>query len=585
MRLKWSNLTRLFGESQLKHRPTPRRLSLESLEERCLLTTAYLQTNLISDLSGVALNTDANLVNPWGIAYSPTGAFWVADNGAGLATNYNAGGQPFTTNTPGSVTIPPPNGSTATAAPTGEVFNSTSNFVITSGQNSAAATFLFATEDGTISGWNASVNATAAILEVDNSANPSAGNGAVYKGLTIGSNSTGNFIYAANFRSGTIDVFNSTFVKTNLAGTFTDPSLPAGFAPFNIQNIGGQLYVTYAKQDASKHDDVPGPGNGYIDVFDTNGNFVKHFASQGTLNSPWGMTIAPPSFGSYSNDLLVGNFGDGRINVYNPSTGTFLAQIQDGNGNPISINGLWDLIPGNGGTAGSTNTIYYTAGFAGEQHGLFGTLQALSANQHFVSQVYLDLLHRPVDPEGLGSWSTLLDQGTTTTQVVLDIEGSLEYRVDEVQSLYSKYLHRLADASGLSAFSNFLANGGTLEQAASNIIGSAEYFSNRAGSTNNGFLSALYQDTLGRPIDAGGQAFFTNLLNNNTSRTQVAADVLSSTEYGTDLVKGFYVAYLRRQADSAGLAAFLGAFQSGVTDQQIIADIVGSGEYYNRLGP
>jgi len=334
----------------------------------------YQRTNLVSDIAGVARFTDPNLVNPWGIAYSPTSPFWIADNGTGKSTLYNGHGQAFPVGSPLVVRIPPPRGSPAgtTSAPTGTVFNGAGGFMVTEHHVTGTSFFIFATEDGTISGWNPNVNLTHAVLAVDNS---KVGAGAVYKGLTLGSNASGNFLFAANFRAGAIDVFNDHFKQVSLSGSFTDTRIPTGYAPFNIQNLGGLLYVTYAKQDAAKHDDVSGPGHGFVDVFDTNGNFIKRLASRGTLNSPWGLALAPADFGPFSNDLLVGNFGDGRINAFDPNTGAFLGQLTDRRGNPIQIDDLWGLKFGNGGNAGQTNTLFFTAGIGDEQHGLFGLIQ------------------------------------------------------------------------------------------------------------------------------------------------------------------------------------------------------------------
>jgi uncharacterized protein (TIGR03118 family) len=330
----------------------------------------YVQQNLVSDLPGVAAVQDPNLVNPWGMSSSATSPIWVSDNGAGVTTLYNGAGQPFPVGSSLVVTIAPPAGGTS-AAPTGQVFNGTTDFVL---PNGSAARFIFATEDGTISGWN---GGTASIRKVDNS--PS---GAVYKGLAIGNNGTANFLYAANFHAGTIDVFDSSFMPASLGGNFTDPTLPAGFAPFNIQNIGGKLYVTYAKQDGAMHDDVPGPGNGFVDVFDTNGNFLQRLVTMGPLNSPWGLALAPSDFGQFSNDLLVGNFGDGVINAFNPTSGLSLGQLDNASGSPITNEGLWGLRFGNGGNGGPKDTLFFTAGIPGpdgmvEDHGLFGDLRVL----------------------------------------------------------------------------------------------------------------------------------------------------------------------------------------------------------------
>jgi uncharacterized protein (TIGR03118 family) len=330
-------------------------------------TTTFQQVNLVSDVPGLALHTDPDLVNPWGISHSATSPFWVSDNGTGVSTLYNTAG----TKQALVVTIPPPAASPAgtTSTPTGQVFNASADFVVTNGSVSGPARFIFTTEDGTISGWNPTVDPTHAILAVDKS-----GSGAIYKGLAIGANASGNFLYAANFHAGTIDVFDKDFHQVQLAGSFTDPNIHRGFAPFNIQNIGGKLYVTDAKQDADREDDVAGPGNGFVDVFDTNGSLLQRLATRGRLNSPWGLLLAPASFGPYANDLLVGNFGDGRINIVDPVTGEFIDQLRGADNRAITIDGLWGLIVGNGGNGGDTDKVYFTAGPDDETHGLFGSL-------------------------------------------------------------------------------------------------------------------------------------------------------------------------------------------------------------------
>jgi uncharacterized protein (TIGR03118 family) len=332
---------------------------------------AVSQTNLVSDVQGRAAVTDPNLVNAWGIAASPTGPFWISDNGQGVSTLYDGAGQPFPIGQPLVMTVSPPAGSPAetTAAPTGTVFNGTADFVVTDGTHSGPSLFLFATEDGTLSGWNSGVNLAAAILTVDNSASA-----AVYKGLALGGNAGGNALYATNFSAGRIDVFDHAFAPAILSGSFADPSIPAGFAPFGIANLGGSLYVTYAKQDDQQHDDVRGPGNGFVNVFDTNGNLMRRFASQGTLNSPWGVVLTPAGFGSLGNTILVGNFGDGEISAFDPINARFLGQLNDGR-NPLKIDGLWGLNFGNGASAGDANTLFFTAGPNEEKHGLFGALR------------------------------------------------------------------------------------------------------------------------------------------------------------------------------------------------------------------
>jgi uncharacterized protein (TIGR03118 family) len=332
------------------------------------LPLVYFQQNLISDLPGVADRIDPNLVNPWGIAYGPTTPFWIAAAGTGVSSVYDGNG--VQTRTP--VAIPGPAGSKLAGAPTGVVFNATTDFAVAPGQ---PARYIFATEDGTIAGWN---SGAAAVTKVDLSAL-----GTVYKGLALGSSGGKNYLYAANFSAGRVDVFDANFVPVALAGTFTDPNLPASFAPFNVQNVGGKLYVTYALPDAARHDDVSGPGNGYVSVFDTSGQLLQRLVSQGPLNSPWGVVLAPAGFGGFGGALLVGNFGDGRINAFNPATGAWLGAVQDGSGKALSIDGLWGLAFGNGNKAGDTHILYFTAGIAGsgavEDHGLFGSIVPIAS--------------------------------------------------------------------------------------------------------------------------------------------------------------------------------------------------------------
>lgn len=344
--------------------PTPRRLLATLIPVTLLLllvlsSTAfaqtnagsgvYKQTNLTSDISGMALHTDPHLVNPWGISFSSASPFWISDNNSGFSTLYDGQGKPNSL----VVTIPPAQGGTI-GTPTGTVFSSFSNaFVVKAHGKSGASLFLFDSEDGSLSGWSPTVDPTHAIIAVDNSASQ-----AVYKGLAIATVNSKPFLYAANFRLARIDVFDKNF------------------APFNIQSIGGKLYVTYAKQDKAKHDDVPGPGRGFLDVFNNSGNFIKRLVSHGPLDAPWGMAMAPANFGTFSNDLLVGNFGNGWINAFNPQTGAFLGSLKGTNHYAIVIDGLWALAFGNGGGAGNTNQLFFTAGIQQEQHGLFGVLEA-----------------------------------------------------------------------------------------------------------------------------------------------------------------------------------------------------------------
>ncbi len=258
---------------------------------------AYLDHRLVSDLPGIADVTDTNLVNPWGIAFSATGLFWISDNHSGVSTLYNGAGAPSTQ----VVRIPPPAGGTPPAAPTGIIFNNSGGGYLVS--SNASARFIFATEDGTIGGWNSGANG---VVKVDNSAA-----GTVYKGLAFARNGANYYLYATDFNHARIDVFDSAYNPVILAGSFTDPTIPTGFAPFGIETVGGELFVTYALQDSNKHDDVAGPGNGYVNVFDTGGNFLRRFATSNVLDSPWGIAMAPVGFGAFGGALLIGNFGDG----------------------------------------------------------------------------------------------------------------------------------------------------------------------------------------------------------------------------------------------------------------------------------
>jgi uncharacterized protein (TIGR03118 family) len=342
------------------------------------VATGYRQFNLVSDVPGRALRTDPNLVNAWGMSFSATGPFWISSAEKGVSVLYDRAGRPFPRANRLIVTIPPPAGSPpgTTSAPTGQLFNGTGDFAVSPGKS---AFFIFVTEDGTISGWNPTVNAKNAILMVDNSAF-----GAIYKGVTMANFNGHNFLFAADFHNGTIDTydasFNPVFTISGTSPMFTDPNLPAGYAPFNISNIGGQIYVTYAVQDANAEDDVPNPGNGIVDVYGADGTFVKRLISNAQLNSPWGIAIAPATFGVFANALLVGNFGDGKVNAFDPGTGAYLGTIADTHGNPIVIDGLWALSFGGGGNnavSGRANTLYFTAGPDDEAHGLFGQINTI----------------------------------------------------------------------------------------------------------------------------------------------------------------------------------------------------------------
>jgi len=317
----------------------------------------YQQDNLVTDDKTVnpAPLEDPNLVNAWGVSFGPGSPFWVSDNGKGVATLYSV--NPIT-DAASTVNLVVSTGGGGN--PTGQAFNPGTGF------NSDK--FLFVGEDGTISGWRNSLGGSAEILQIANSAN-------VYKGTTLSGTGGHDYLYSANFRSGNIDVPKGDPGALDLSGKFTDPNLPAGFAPFNIRNLGGNLYVTYAVQDATKHDDVPGAGLGIVDEFDLQGNLLHRIGTQGTLNSPWGLAIAPASLGTLAGDLLVGNFGDGTINAFDPNGGGFKGQLSGPDGKPLSIEGLWALTVGNDGNGGSSDKLYFSAGPDDEMHGVFGLVQ------------------------------------------------------------------------------------------------------------------------------------------------------------------------------------------------------------------
>jgi uncharacterized protein (TIGR03118 family) len=352
---------------------------LEAIEDRCLMSTAIVQTHLVSDNTQFtpAQVQDTNLVNPWGLAASRTGAWWVANEGTGTSTLYNTSTSPTT---PASLVAGVPSSSTSSphGAPTGIVSNPGVGFDVSENGKTGSSVFLFATADGTISGWSPSVDPTHAVIEATNP-------GAIYLGLAIATAPHGEtLLYAADFAKGNIDVYNQSFqLVTTLPGNFTDPELPSDYHPFNIQAINNRLYVEYAPAD-----DVLGgtaaPGEGAVDVYNADGQLLQRLIRPNDthVNQPWAVAMAPSNFGSFSDDLLVGNFGDGTINAFNPKNGHFVGTLKNANGQPIAITHLWGLAFGNGGAAGPKNTLYFTAGLSSHLapsdnpfHGLFGSLQ------------------------------------------------------------------------------------------------------------------------------------------------------------------------------------------------------------------
>lgn len=342
----------------------------------------FEKIDLVSDIAGLGVHKDEKLVNPWGLARSWTGPWVVANAGSGTASIKQGDGQAVPIECPLSINIPPPvNGChNEHTSPTGVVFNSEtktrpSEFVIHNGCAAAPSLFLFATEDGTIAGWNPNVDPENAILAVDRSAN-----GAIYKGITIASCGDKRFIYATNFSSGKVEVFDCHF---NFVNAFTDPDLAAkctlgnqGYAPFGISTIDNKLYVTFALQDEEHEDDVPGPGNGFVVVFDGNGTVLQRLISGGQLNAPWGLAVAPECFGKFAGALLVGNFGGcGNINAYCLATGDWIGVLTDCREKPIAISGLWGIAFGNGEQAGCKDHLYFAAGINDENNGLFGYIK------------------------------------------------------------------------------------------------------------------------------------------------------------------------------------------------------------------
>jgi uncharacterized protein (TIGR03118 family) len=323
-------------------------------------TSAYVQTNIISDGAVPAAATDPTLINPWGISVGPQ--FWIDSPGSGLSLVEDASG-----NKAFAVTVPAGQSTSTHGTPAGTVYNTDTALFPVAG---SYAQFLFGTLDGTIAAWNAST--PQAVTVVNNSAS-----GASYTDIAVDGTANGSFLLAANFASGKVDVFNSNFAPANLTGGFADPSIPSDFAPFGIHAIGGKIFVTYAQRNAQGRENV-GAGLGYVDVFDTEGNLLQSAISQGNLNAPWGMALAPAGFGALGGDLLVGNFGDGIINAYDPTTYAFIGQVKDAAGNPVTNAGLWEIVFGANG-AGDPNTLYFAAGINSEKDGLFGSIAVAAA--------------------------------------------------------------------------------------------------------------------------------------------------------------------------------------------------------------
>ncbi|MDN2713992.1 TIGR03118 family protein [Janthinobacterium sp. SUN120] len=319
---------------------------------------AYAATSLVSDTAALpAAHTDPNLVNAWGVAFNPRGFVWVAANGTAKSTLYDGNGVPQ------SLVVSTP------AGPTGIVFNGTQDFKLSQNGVTAPSPFIFASESGSISAWSPTVSPVTAQVVYDGSAG-----GSVYKGLAIAARAGANYLYAADFHNGRVDVFDANFTRASWPGAFSDPGLPAGYAPFGIQAIGERIYVAYAKREASGDDEEAGAGLGIVNVYDTGGTLIKRLVSGGALNAPWGMALAPADFGSAGNMLLIGNFGDGKINAYDTVTGKAGGPLLKPDGTPLVIDGLWGIAFGNGLNSQPVNTLFYAAGPADEAHGQYGRI-------------------------------------------------------------------------------------------------------------------------------------------------------------------------------------------------------------------
>ena len=326
------------------------------------ITSTFATKTLVADQGTDAAHLDTHLVNAWGIAFNPTAFVWVANNGTSTSTLYDGNGVPQ------SLVVAIPSGTAGAADPTGIVYNGSSDFKVTQNGVTGASPFIFVGEAGTVSGWSPTVNRNNAVIAVDTGGN------AVYKGLAIGAYNGANYLYAADFHNNRVDVYDGNWQKATLPGSFTDPNLPTGYGPFGIQAIGDRIYVAYAQRETGGNDDVKGAGLGVVDVYDMAGNMVKRLVTGGNLNAPWGLAMAPANFGDFSNALLVGNFGDGKINAYNPTTGAFIGTLQKSDHTPIVIDGLWGIAFGNGVNNQPTNTLFYTAGPNDEAHGIYGRI-------------------------------------------------------------------------------------------------------------------------------------------------------------------------------------------------------------------
>jgi uncharacterized protein (TIGR03118 family) len=478
----------------------------------------FLVHNLVSDLPGIADHQDSNLINPWGNGFGQT-PFWVGNNGTGTSTLYDGTG----TATALVVSIPSAGGVPTGGPVTGVIFNSfSSNTAVLNVAAGKPASFLFCSEDGIISGWNSTADATHALIAVDNSKA-----GAVYKGCALGGTSTAPLFFAANFNAGAIDVFDGGFKPVVNANAFVNPIVPAGFAPFNVQNLNGNLYVTYAKQDSAKHDDVAGVGNGYVAVFDFAGNMLGNLVAGGPLNSPWGVAVAPAAFAPFGGSLLVGNFGDGMIHAFDTTTGKLNGALNDPKSNPIAIPGLWSLNFGSGARNQDPGTLYFTAGIGGgpnndpiEKHGLLGSIQAVPTFAVSGVQSAASLLPGPV---AANEWVTIKGSGLSATTGVWQVSGAtLPTQVNNVGVTVNGEAAPVSFVSSTQI--NFLVP--TDIQSAGNA---------QIQVTNNG----LAGPALSVPLTAVAPSFFTIGANATTGAKYVAATHADGSLIGpTGLITG-----------------------------------------------
>jgi uncharacterized protein (TIGR03118 family) len=483
----------------------------------------YLVHNLVSDLANVADHQDPNLVNPWGVGFGPT-PFWAGNNGTGTATLYGGTGASI----PLVVTIPQA-GNAGTAGPvTGVIFNTfASNENAFDVQPGKPALFMFCSEDGVISGWNQAASGSKASILVDNSKS-----GAVYTGCAIGGTAAAPYLFASNFHAGTIDVYDASFnlnpppFNQNVgpqpfsgSSSFSNQPIPAEFAPFNVQNINGTLFVTYAKQDAQKRTNVGGAGNGYVAMFNPNGSLIANLVSQGPLNSPWGMAIAPANFGTFAGALLVGNFTDGKINAFNATTGAFLGTLDDATGNPIAVPGVWSLNFGGGADSEDPGTLYITAGIGGgpnsdpvESHGLLASIQAAPSFQTTGVTNGASFIAGPIAPN---TWVSIQGNGLSTTTGNWNVTGSaLPTEVNGVGVMVNGTAVPVSFVSNTQI--NFLVPS-TVSTGAAQIQ-----------TTNNGLTSGVAT----ADVNPLAPAFFTLGTNATSGSTYIAAEHADGTLIG-----------------------------------------------------